>query len=126
MNETEYLQLTGHITEKLDNTAEYEDWLTIQDYVDELQSNLTKEQLAYVNLKKTFDKQYNENQQLKSQLKQRDEVINEVKNTINKMLTVGYSKGTTGYFSTGENSEFGCRAKIILDILDKYKNEENK
>lgn len=29
-------KLCGEITEKLDNTAEYESWLIIQDYIDEL------------------------------------------------------------------------------------------
>lgn len=29
-------KLCGEITEKLDNTAEYENWLIIQDYIDEL------------------------------------------------------------------------------------------
>ncbi len=76
MSEAEYLQLARHITEKLDNTAEYEDWLMIQDYVDELQGNLTKEQLAYINLKKTFDEQHNENQQLKSQNEELKQKLN--------------------------------------------------
>ncbi|MCI9434742.1 MAG: hypothetical protein HFI86_05690 [Bacilli bacterium] len=35
MNE-DIKSLCGNITLKLDNTAEYEDWLTIQDYIDEL------------------------------------------------------------------------------------------
>ena len=43
MNKEEYLKLAGEITEKLDNTAEYENWLTIQDYIDDLQSQLEKE-----------------------------------------------------------------------------------
>lgn len=29
-------KMCGNITLKLDNTAEYEDWLIIQDYIDEL------------------------------------------------------------------------------------------
>lgn len=74
MSEEEYLQLAGHITEKLDNTAEYEDWLIIQDYVDDLQSGLVKERLAYINLKKTFDEQYEENQQLKSKLEKQSNI----------------------------------------------------
>ncbi len=65
MSEIEYSQLAGHITEKLDNTTEYEDWLIIQNYVEELQGNLTKEQLAYINLKDTFNNLQQDNQQLK-------------------------------------------------------------
>lgn len=30
----EYLKMSAEITEKLDNTAEYESWLIIQEYVD--------------------------------------------------------------------------------------------
>ncbi len=86
MNEMEYSRLAGHITEKLDNSIEYEDWLIIQEYVDELQSNLTKEQLAYINLRDTFNKLHQENQQLKEQLKQRDDVIDETMDDINLVI----------------------------------------
>ena len=119
MNETEYLQLAGHITEKLDNTAEYEDWLTIQDYIDELQSNLTKEQLAYMNLKKTFDEQYNENQKLKSQLKQRDEVIVEAIKAINE------SEEFQILEAMALNIDQAILMKV-LSILYKYKGDSNE
>lgn len=33
----EYLKMSAEITEKLDNTAEYESWLIIQEYVDFVQ-----------------------------------------------------------------------------------------
>lgn len=108
MSEAEYLQLAGHITEKLDNTAEYENWLTIQDYVDELQSNLTKEQLAYINLKKTFDEQYNENQQLKSQLKQGNDVKEQAKKFVKE-----FQESFDCYDDVYKDMN------ILLDILNK-------
>lgn len=46
----DYKKLAGEITEKLDNTAEYESWLIIQDYVDEFLNyitNLQKENNSY-------------------------------------------------------------------------------
>lgn len=33
----DYQKLSGEITEKLDNTSTYENWLIIQEYVDKLQ-----------------------------------------------------------------------------------------
>lgn len=33
----EYIKMSAEITEKLDNTAEYENWLIIQSYVDIVQ-----------------------------------------------------------------------------------------
>lgn len=62
----------------------------------------------------------------KRKLKQRDEVIDEAINTIDKMIDVGYTKDLTGYFATGKNSEFGCRALIIKDILKKCKGDNNE
>lgn len=246
MSEEEYSQLAGHITEKLDNTAEYEDWLIIQEHVEELQNSLTKEQIAYINLRDSFNKREQENQQLKEQIKElnliigirqkrnliskfdkeydeedkkknpnrdyavitpdaeevykryyqlkeennkldkmlnkcvstkqyiemmdkknnrikqleeqlnnplkgifaninddmllRDcgnlyaenkelkqennlykSVIDEVRDVINKMIDVGYGYNTKYYYATYKNSEFGCRAEIILEILDKAK-----
>ena len=38
----EYLKMSTEITEKLDNTAEYESWLIIQDYVDFVQQKYEK------------------------------------------------------------------------------------
>ena len=45
----DYLELSGKITEKLDNTAEYENWLIIQDYIEQ-------EHKKYINQKKVLDK----------------------------------------------------------------------
>lgn len=45
------------------------------------------------------------------------EVIDKVNEVINKMINIGYSSGVTMYCATGEDSEFGTRAKIIKDIL---------
>ena len=53
-------------------------------------------------------------QQENSQLKQRIEKAIEI---INQMIFNGYAKGGTIYMATSEKSEFGSRAKIILEIL---------
>lgn len=59
--------------------------------------------------------------------KQLKEVIEEVREVINKMIHTGYvaSNGddysATQYMATNEHSEFGIRAKVLLQILDKVK-----
>ena len=65
---------------------------------------------SYEDLKK-------ENQQLKKQLQQKENIINKTKDVIEKMLTIGYSKGLT-YYYPAKNGEFGIRAKVLLEILD--------
>ena len=45
----DYLKLSGEITEKLDNTATYENWLIIQEYIDRAQQKV--EQLEKENEK---------------------------------------------------------------------------
>ncbi len=47
MNKEELNKLCGEITEKLDNTAEYENWLIIQDYIDQ-QDQIIREARKYV------------------------------------------------------------------------------
>lgn len=49
--------------------------------------------------------------------KKQKEVIDKVIEVIDKMINSSYSIGFTHYCATGENSEFGTRAKIIKDIL---------
>ena len=53
-------------------------------------------------------------QQENSQLKEKIEKAIEI---INQMIFNGYAKGGTIYMATSEKSEFGSRAKIILEIL---------
>lgn len=45
----EYIKMSAEITEKLDNTAEYESWLIIQSYVDMVQQK-------YENYKENVDR----------------------------------------------------------------------
>ena len=52
-----------------------------------------------------------------NELKQKEDIINKTKDVIEKMLTIGYSKGLTYYYPT-KNGEFGIRAKVLLEILD--------
>ena len=66
---------------------------------------------------KKVEKLEEENQQLKEQLQQKEDIINKTKDVIEKMLTIGYSKGLT-YYYPAKNGEFGIRAKVLLEILD--------
>ncbi len=54
---------------------------------------------------------------LEQQVKKQKEVIDKANEVIDKMINIGYSSGFTQYCATGEDSEFGTRAKIIKDIL---------
>ena len=60
----DYKKLSGEITEKLDNTAEYENWLIIQEYVDRLQHeleqerNIRKEAIEYIREKQKIQYKY--------------------------------------------------------------------
>lgn len=93
-----------------------------------LQDDYTK-QSFYVLLDKEERKQYDYEDYLLDELQRKDNIINEVKDIINKMIYVGYcvktGKGTaaTNFMAVGEQSEFGTRAKYILD---KIKEIENK
>lgn len=51
----DYKKLAGEITEKLDNTAEYENWLIIQDYFDKLLDYITNLQEENERLKELVD-----------------------------------------------------------------------
>lgn len=120
MSETEYLQLAGNITEKLDNTAEYEDWLTIQDYIDDLKSQLLKEQLSYAYLRDSFSEKFEENQLLKIQVSAREEVANKYKEVIeevNKLLEENYLHydSYTGDSVYWLNEEICLKIKEIID-----------
>lgn len=49
------------------------------------------------------------------------EVTDKLKNIINKMINCGYivenGESAVNYMATGSKSEFGTRAKVLLDIL---------
>lgn len=87
----DYLKLASEITEKLDNTATYESWLIIQEYVDRCQERNQKHKEAIDKLKEdlnliieygdgedapTYDKQYGEF--AKNHLKYMNELLKEV------------------------------------------------
>lgn len=67
---------------------------------------------------------------LQQELQSKDNIINEVKDILNRMIYMGYcaktGEGTTAtnFMATGENSEFGTRAKYVLDKIKEL--EENK
>lgn len=83
------------------------------------------------------DKYANEvlkNAQLQQEIERLNNIINELENILKLMINHGYCdtpngdyKGTAvqGFMATGENSEFGVRAKFILDKLKKLKESGN-
>lgn len=107
MNEeiyNDYLKLSGEITEKLDNTASYERWLIIQEYIDIL---------------------IKENQQLKEQYCERTDCSGRIGNSKkveelekeNQQLKDIISRTKDELYIWGEilNPEF---QKRMLEILD--------
>lgn len=59
------------------------------------------------------------------ELKKYKEIFKKVESTIEDMMYYGYSvsnEGTvTNYMATSDNSEFGSRAKVLIDILKEIK-----
>lgn len=51
-------KLCGNITLKFDNTAEYEDWLEVQNYIDELIADNSKLKEELKNLKQDIEDNY--------------------------------------------------------------------
>lgn len=52
-----------------------------------------------------------------------EDVLDEIREVINKMIYQGYLDNDIQYFATGNMSEFGVRAEVLLQILDKVNNE---
>ena len=92
------------------------EYLTTQQLLDELQKRLD------------YDADVSE--QLASESNELQIRINKVIETINKMIYEGYIISNNGtarsYMATGENSEFGMRAKELLDILKGSDSNDNK
>lgn len=65
--------------------------------------------------------------QLQQENKKYKEVIDKLKNIINEMINCGYivenGESAVNYIATGGKSEFGTRAKVILDILKEVEHE---
>lgn len=51
-------KLCGNITLKLDNTAQYEDWLIVQDYIDELIADKEHLEEEIKNLRQDMEDNY--------------------------------------------------------------------
>ncbi len=98
MNEeiyNDYLKLSGEITEKLDNTASYKNWLIIQEYIDIL---------------------IKENQQLKEQLQQKEDIINKANTYVieNANIYLNFMGNKVGFFKEND----GKTPIELLEILD--------
>ena len=67
----------------------------------------------------SFYKSYSK--RLKEKNEKYKKVIDKLKNIINEMINCGYivenGESAVNYIATGGKSEFGTRAKVLLDIL---------
>ena len=80
----DYLQLSGKITEKLDNTAVYENWLIIQEYIDRAQQkveqleSIRKEAIEYVLKNKLYRFKYDDEElfEITTDKKAKDDLLN--------------------------------------------------
>ena len=116
MNEeiyNDYLKLSGEITEKLDNTASYEIWLIIQEYIDILikENQQLKEQYCErtdcsgrIGNSKKVEELQKENQQLK-------EIIDKARELLVKW---GEEPDADMYMQIKEYKEH----RELLEILD--------
>ena len=84
----------------------------LQDVVDKME--VSKEDKRFVDMT-------HRNTQLLEENRKYEEVIDKLKNIINEMINCGYivenGESAVNYIATGGKSEFGTRAKVILDIL---------
>lgn len=95
------------------------------DLINELYSKIDNQEKIIVDLQKnnsgiTLEEHVrvlNAYQELQKKYKKQKEVIDKTIEVIDKMTNSSYSIGFTQYCATGEDSEFGTRAKIIKDIL---------
>lgn len=74
----DYLKLSSEITERLDNTATYESWLIIQEYVDRCQQKNQE-------LKKQIEDLFSENSKLRKKL-EKSMTFQDYEYTLNKKL----------------------------------------
>lgn len=70
-------KLCGEITKKLDNTAEYENWLIIQDYIDSFKQALNKIKTNIEDCKKLMPHEFDWGEQIDNILEEIDKVLGE-------------------------------------------------
>lgn len=86
---------------------------------------LGKLQLCYFGDRNAFEEivsVYDKQKKVKEERDKYKIVLDKIKEILNKMIYEGYAPSSTGsitlYTATGENSEFGTRAKVILELLE--------
>lgn len=88
----------------------------LQDVVNKMQ--VSKEDKKFIDMT-------HRNTQLLEENRKYEEVIDKLKNIINEMINCGYvvenGESAVNYIATGGKSEFGTRAKVLLDILKEVK-----
>ena len=94
---------------------------TINGYIIKLQKENKQLKLDYELYKDNYVHRNYEVEIRDNTIKQLKEIIEEVREVINRMVHYGYMKNATMYMATSEKSEFGTRAEVLLQILDKIK-----
>ena len=88
----------------------------LQDVVNKMQ--VSKEDKKFIDMTHRNTQLLEENQKYKK-------VIDKLKNIINEMINCGYivenGESAVNYIATGGKSEFGTRAKVLIDILKEIK-----
>lgn len=74
-------------------------------------------------LREDYNKEVHEATEFESKVYELQDRIDKTIECISQMIFKGYRDETIEYFATGEKSEFGIRAKVILEKLKGAKNE---
>lgn len=90
----------------------------LQDVVEKME--VSKEDKKFIDMT-------HRNTQLLEENRKYEEVIDKLKNIINEMINCGYivenGESAVNYMATGSKSEFGTRAKVLLNILKEVEHE---
>lgn len=104
------------------------------DYITNLQQDLDKANDIIEKDRQFYKCRMDEYVELKEEIERLNNIINELENILKLMINYGYYdtpngdyEGTTvqQFMATGENSEFGVRAKFILYKLKELKESGN-
>lgn len=90
----------------------------------QLKEKIDKQYNAIVEKDNMLSNRYGVIEHKQQQLDLYKSVVDEVRKLIEDMIYIGYQDDMRIYFSTGVDSEFGIRAKVLLEILDKAKESE--
>jgi DNA repair exonuclease SbcCD ATPase subunit len=109
----DYKQLAGKITEKLDNTAEYESWLIIQEYFDKLYNHITNLQEELEELRED-NYAYHQLMKMENEREYRSKFLKEFQEEFGKNVFPDYDEIYKRYDKLKEENK---RLKEIVENL---------